>query len=68
MTTATRPEFCTDEMLEYLDKLRESGVTNMFGAGQYLDALFFEPRAFGSTKEAKAVLMYWMNTFGQESR
>ena len=29
---ATRPEFVTYEMLYFLDGLRESGVTNMFGA------------------------------------
>ena len=27
-----KPENCRDEQLDYLDDLRESGVTNMFGA------------------------------------
>jgi hypothetical protein len=29
------PEFVTDDMLEFLDRLRKSGVTNMFGAKPY---------------------------------
>jgi len=37
-TTTERPEIVTDEHLDYLDELRESGVTNMFGAGAYLGA------------------------------
>jgi len=64
-----RPHFCTDEMLEYLDELRESGETNMFGAGAYLDAEFPElakdKRGFGSSQQAKEVLGYWMNTFSE---
>lgn len=68
METVTRPEFCTDEMLEYLDDLRESGVTNMFGASPYLNTDFpdelGEIRSFGrSTKQAQEVLVYWMHTF-----
>jgi len=44
--------------LEYLDKLRESGVTNMFGAGAYLQ------REFGiGAEEARQILKYWMQTF-----
>lgn len=31
-----RPEYMTDEHLEYLDELRESGETNIFGARPYL--------------------------------
>lgn len=62
-TETVRPELVTDEHLEYLDDLRESGVTNMFGAGSYLS------EEFGlSRKEATTVLMYWMKSFGQESR
>lgn len=62
-----RPEICTDAMLDYLDELRESGETNMFGAGPYLDAQFPElwmggdpPRSYRSSINAKAVLAYWM--------
>lgn len=58
-----RPEVVTDEHLEYLDELRESGVTNMFGAGTYLED------EFGLTRdEARTVLTYWMNTFGNGTR
>jgi hypothetical protein len=46
------------EYFEYLDRLRESGVTNMFGAGPYL------AEAFGITKhQAKKVHVAWMETF-----
>jgi len=35
-----RPEVVTDDMLIYLDELRESGCTNMFGARPFaLDGL-----------------------------
>ena len=68
----TRPEFCTEEMLEYLDDLRESGVTNMFGAAPYLDRNFpeleelTERRSAGrSTIGARDVLTYWMDTFAE---
>lgn len=64
-----RPEFCTNEMLEYLDELRESGETNMYGAGRYLEAEFpdelLEGRSFHSSKKAHAVLAYWMETFSE---
>lgn len=40
---------------EYLDALRDSGVTNMFGAAPYLQD------AFGLNRhEAKAILLEWM--------
>lgn len=44
---------------EYLDDLRESAVTNMGGAGPYLQS------AFGLSKaEAREILIQWMQTFG----
>jgi hypothetical protein len=46
-----------------LDALRESGITNMFGAGSYLQEEFGLTRA-----EARAILVYWMQTFGHETR
>jgi len=55
-----RPEFLTDEHLEYLDRLRDSGATNMFGAGSYIETAFGLDR-----REARAVLMYWMSTFSE---
>jgi hypothetical protein len=45
-------------MLDYLDELRESGETNMFGAGPYLANEFAL-----MLPEAHAVLSYWMKTF-----
>lgn len=58
-----RPDNCSDEHLEYLDDLRESGVTNMFGGAAYLQKEFRLTR-----EDAKDILVYWMNTFGQEDR
>ena len=45
--------------LEYLDSLRESGITNMFGARPYLMDAFDDL----SEDEAKEILQYWMRTF-----
>lgn len=71
-----RPEVCTDEMLNYLDDLRESGVTNMFAAGPYLDDNFPElydsstnaRKVHISSPNARKVLAYWMDTFGKGDR
>lgn len=71
-TQTTRPTFCTDEYLEYLDDLRESGVTNMFGAAPYLEEDFPELKDGhtrpGSSPAAQAILSYWMKTFGNSTR
>ncbi len=56
-----RPEFVTDDMLEYLDDLREFGVTNMFGARTYVEDEFPEL----TSQEAGKVLVYWMHTFSE---
>jgi hypothetical protein len=46
------------EEFEYLNTLRESGVTNMFGASPYLQ------QAFDISKnEAKTILALWMKSF-----
>lgn len=55
------PEFCTEEHLEYLDDLRESAVTNMFGSRPYLMQAFPEL----SKSEAAEILKYWMRSFGE---
>lgn len=48
----------TQEHKEYLDILRDSGQTNMFGAGQYLMT------EFGIDKrEARTVLSEWMKSY-----
>jgi len=49
-----------EEMLDYLDDLRESGATNMFGAGTYVAETFCLSKAL-----AKKVLVYWMETFSK---
>ena len=49
-----------EEMFEFLDDLRESGETNMFGAGPYVQ------EAFGlSRSDARKVVMEWMGTFSE---
>ena len=53
-----RPEIVEDEHLTYLDKLRDSGVTNMYGAGSYLTGRFALSR-----NNARIVLAYWMESF-----
>jgi hypothetical protein len=46
--------------LEYLDILRESGETNMFGAATYLIS------EFGMNKDkAQSILQFWMEDFGK---
>ncbi len=58
-----RPKNVTDEHLDYLDELRESGDTNMFGAGPYMQG------EFGVNKrEAKEIVLYWMKSFGDDAR
>jgi hypothetical protein len=49
-------------VLNYLNELRDSGQTNMFGATPYIEL------EFGCTKfEAKGYLMLWMNNFNEQS-
>jgi uncharacterized protein YciI len=44
----------------YLDKLRESGVTNMYGATPYLQRQFSLDK-----EEARDILADWMETFSE---
>jgi hypothetical protein len=56
MTTEVQSEM--QEYYDYLVELRDSGVTNMFGAGPYLQ------EAFGLDKRtAREVLMSWMGSY-----
>lgn len=56
------PDFDVEETyLLYLDKLRDSGVTNMFGAAPYIKLEF--PHL--TTLEARYILSHWMQTFAQ---
>ena len=53
-----------EEYLDYLDALRESGDTNMFGARPYLMEAYPELTA----AEASGILMSWMKTFGERHK
>ena len=50
------------EHKQYLDALRESGITNMFGARPYLMDEFPDL----TKRLAQAILLEWMATFGKE--
>ena len=49
-----------DEVFVYLDSLRESGVTNMFGAGPYVQSAYDCDK-----KEARDLVLEWMKTFSE---
>lgn len=57
--TETRPPKLQDKHLKYLDVLRGTGVTNMWGAQPWLKNAF--PRL--TNDEASKILDYWMRTF-----
>ena len=59
MYELVEPYSLENEHLEYLNELRESGETNMFGARPYLMREF--PDLGG--QEAGKILSYWMSTF-----
>jgi len=48
----------TDEHKEFLNELRESGITNMFGAAPYIVDRFNVDRT-----KAKEILKDWMESF-----
>ena len=54
-----KPSYVTEEHLIYLDELRESGETNMFGARPYLMEEFDE--LVGAV--AGQILSYWMESY-----
>ena len=59
-TTVERPASVTEDHLEYLDYLRAVGVTNMFGAGPYLQD------EFGLDRDtASEIPTYWMKMFSE---
>ena len=49
-----------ERYFKYLDDLRESGVTNMFGSAPYLGFTFVLTKS-----EAREVLSRWMQTFAE---
>lgn len=46
-----------NNVFNYLDALRDSGITNMFGATPYVQRVFNVPR-----KEAMDLLVEWMES------
>jgi len=59
----SRPDYITDEQLDYLDELRESKETDMFRATLYIQIEFGVDQ-----NEATKILKYWMETFGKKDR
>ena len=58
-TRATTPQ--EKEVMEFLNTLRDSGVTNMFGAAPYI------VDEFGIDKtEARRILTLWMNNYNED--
>lgn len=51
------------DVMEYLNELRSSGITNMFGARPYIQKEFPEI----SKSEATRILSLWMKNFNEES-
>lgn len=53
-----------ENYFNYLDELRKSGNTNMFGATPYLINAFPEL----TKQEARDILQQWMGTFGERHK
>ena len=49
------------EVMSYLNDLRDSGVTNMFGAAPYVEQEFEIEK-----REARRILQLWMQNFNEE--
>lgn len=54
-----RPPVVLDEYFTLLDNLQKTGAVNMFGAAPHLREIFPEL----SRREARDVVLYWMETF-----
>ena len=52
--------FEKEEMFDYLETLRQSGIINMFGAAPYLQEAFDIKRA-----ESREILKEWMENYGK---
>ena len=61
MDTITRPKTLMHDHLSYLDDLRDSGETNMFGAAPYLKREFPDL----TRNDARDIVLYWMATFDE---
>ena len=51
----------TERHYKFLDELRESGITNMYGAAPFLEDEFPEL----NKQEAQTILGAWMDQFGK---
>lgn len=49
-----------NKYFDWLERLRQSGITNMYGAGPYLEAHFNI-----NEDEATAILVYWMEHYSE---
>ena len=58
-----RPTFVINDHLEFLDRLHESGETNMYRATPYLEAEFGLIRPV-----AREILIYWRKALGNKQR
>ena len=61
--TKERPEFLTEEHLDFLYNLRASGKINMFGAAPVLQQAFPDELTM---PQARKVHVWWMENFDQE--
>jgi hypothetical protein len=50
-----------EKYFTYLERLRESGITNMFGAAPYLANAFNIPK-----DEARKILSAWMQSYEEK--
>ena len=62
-TGPERPEFVKDKHLAFLDGLRDTGSVNMYGATNVIESAFDVPY-----KDAREILVYWMQTFGKDDQ
>ena len=60
---STKDTFWRDEVYLYLEQLKESGETNMFEAGVYLEKHFELPKI-----EARKYLADWMKQYNKGER
>lgn len=51
-------EINKEEVFLFLDTLRDSGITNMFGAGPFIEEAYCVGR-----REANELLLEWMKSF-----
>ena len=63
-TIMSRPDYVKEEHLIFLDDLRESGITNMYGTRPYLIEEFEEL----GEGIAGHIVDYWMKSFGNDDR